>query len=584
MNKSFSGFVKYSCLLVLFFLFVFCTSGKNNEATVSLLNSCVFSHLVGFNVESKDVVIGENSCVYSIEKKTILQKANFSFCHWISVDSIQAESLVLNLDYKIQFADSLFLEIKAFNEFEEIIEEKKIDVNRKDSTRQCISVDLDIHSTNQLYVSICGNFPTAEKSIFSLYDFNFSYSPDKIKTEKSQSNIQMKGLLNPIQLSESNFSGFGSIKGWKSAKIIGIGETMHGSKDLAQSAYQTIQYLIEKENCKLVFIEYPMLVVAYWNEYVLGTDDIDINGEFEKYKYPSSNELIIFLQWMRKYNENASRPVMIAGMDVSFDLDAQKGYLYDIFNYLLDSAELKKEIIDRLMRLDLEPFFRYILENPKWRQILLKHNLHWHLSLLLEHELKITKSIKQKSVPVIFRDSIMYENMEFLIKNYLQEGEKAVVYAHLCHTNKQDFIYPVAFKPALGNYLNKKYGKSYFSIALLAGTGEFAGIYRAHTLPYPVANSIENLCLETNLTYFYSSLPPIKKLVPIRIIPTIFNENSCFSNHFFCLTQRFDAFLFKRESTFDKNNTWFSRKTNKYFMNILVKYLDNEQKLKSKIK
>lgn len=98
------------------------------------------------------------------------------------------------------------------------------------------------------------------------------------------------------------------------SRIVGVGDNVHGSASIVQLKNMVTQALIEQEGFTLIAIEDSPDVGEAVNRYIQGTSNAirtDINLMY------ANKDFMNFLNWLRDYNESATKKVRIFGVDVN---------------------------------------------------------------------------------------------------------------------------------------------------------------------------------------------------------------------------------------------------------------------------
>lgn len=151
----------------------------------------------------------------------------------------------------------------------------------------------------------------------------------------------------------------------KAARIIGIGESTHGTGDFTDLPRELLAYLAGECGYNTLIIESMVGEAAYLNDYVLGQrDDLDhiLTDINTTWRYRTT-QFIGLIGWIRAYNEtHTDHPIEIHGMEMQFmHADAQR-----VRDYLrLIGAEAEVPNIDRHL----------------WQQVTREQQLAWFTQL-----------------------------------------------------------------------------------------------------------------------------------------------------------------------------------------------------------
>jgi len=308
-------------------------------------------------------------------------------------------------------------------------------------------------------------------------------------------------------------------------KIIGLGESLHGSKTVAQSQIQIAKYLIENQQCRLILFEMSMYDFLNYNLFIQGKfDDNKINDIINELSISlyDPTTLVNFLLWLREYNLKNENKVVVGGLlDINYDrlMNPLFDYLYayydeytastiypvlkDVYDYHLLAALQKVNNSDRL---------KEIMGETEYTDLL--YALNMILKALYDENLQINndKSYQENqklALNALFaRDYSMWLVADRYISR-LSESEKAVIIAHDGHINKKTTLFPYFY--SMGSFLRDKYMENYAPIGIYVGGGSITSgnisdsIYTVIQLEHPVAGSIEEKCSKVHMPYFYYS-------------------------------------------------------------------------------
>ena len=118
-------------------------------------------------------------------------------------------------------------------------------------------------------------------------------------------------------------NGFDDLKAMKSlignARIVSLGECTHGSSEVFSMKHRMLEYLVKEKGFTIFSIEANMPEAYALNGYI-----IDGKGDPRKlmagmYFWTwNTQEVLDMIQWMKKYNETATKKIMFTGFDMQF--------------------------------------------------------------------------------------------------------------------------------------------------------------------------------------------------------------------------------------------------------------------------
>jgi len=267
------------------------------------------------------------------------------------------------------------------------------------------------------------------------------------------------------------------------ARIIGIGESTHGTADFTELPRELLSYLSAECGYNTLIIESMVGEVAYLNDYVLGKRDdldhilIDINTSW-RYRTIQFIELI---NWIRVYNEtHRDNPIEIHGMEMQIvHADAQRvGDYLQFVGSQTEVPDIGLHLWQQVTRDQQSEWFTQLQvilsefesNQESWASAH-GQDAYWtayhHAEVMQQFLLAIAQTREQRKHDL--RDIYMAENVEWIM---WQRGEesKALVWAHNSHI--ADGV-DNGIVDVLGHQLRKRFGDSYFAIASLFGTGSY---------------------------------------------------------------------------------------------------------------
>ena len=305
-------------------------------------------------------------------------------------------------------------------------------------------------------------------------------------------------------------------------KIIGIGESSHGSRTFNQQETEIIKYLIPK-GFNVIGLEMAITEGIKINDYIKGRrDDIEdiLNPGSDPNSYsfaynPDTKELFEYLRLFNKENNNK---ISVFGFDIDYK----------------DSLEYASKINFKLCE---DTIYNDYLKN-------FYDTCNSYYVNGLNH-----KRLYRK------RDEMMSLNISYIIDNF-DKDDKFVLIGHIGHLNKAKSKLPV---PSAGFFLSEIYGKQYMATGLFAGSGTFFTIHCAgfdskkiskdFSLSYPIGKSIEQLCLKFDKDSFY-----INDIEEIELLDKILYSRSTGSGY---MVMQFKPIDIRKELDI----IWFTRKS-----------------------
>lgn len=370
-------------------------------------------------------------------------------------------------------------------------------------------------------------------------------------------------------------------------KIIGLGESVHGSQNLWREKAGIVRKLFNK-NVKLICYEAPVDQCLNWDLYVRGIHPYSYRDViYEDVKSFADNEdLVRFLDKIRK--ENGTRKETDKIRVVGLDLRSEQSYFY---HYFLAHQELAKDrqsltpLILKMSDLSYNNLnYTVNLKQRPYQQLGTTasrsfSNLAGMLasdkklkSLMQEKDYGFLSDILQIEVPTredntywdFDRDLYMWRIFQKALLHYAPgENDRAVILAHslhLCRTGQERHsVSDLLRSRSLGSYIAENYPDDYWAISFHAGGGVIRTVeYKAldafnmetlegiGSLKQPVRGSFESAARDVSFDRFYCRSSDLgNDWYAFRMVSNKLDESQ-----FHTLSkERFDAYVYMDEST-----------------------------------
>jgi erythromycin esterase len=229
----------------------------------------------------------------------------------------------------------------------------------------------------------------------------------------------------------------------KEKEIIALGEVTHGTREVYAYKDRLIRYLVSNLNYKNIAFEADNTGLEILDNYINGK--IDSAAMSPNYKS--------LLKWLRAYNKtkNEQNKVHIYGLEIrEFNPAIDK-----ILGLYKDINQPDKEILLEIKNTQFDKISKKSLANFRIVCTRLPDNLHNKMLIQLidnYHNFIGTGKIG-------FRDEFMAENAIAIKES--TNNRKLIIWAHNGHVAKTSLY----SKPAMGEYLDKKYGDKYYVVA-----------------------------------------------------------------------------------------------------------------------
>jgi erythromycin esterase len=285
------------------------------------------------------------------------------------------------------------------------------------------------------------------------------------------------------------------------ARIIGLGEATHGTREFFRLKRRIIEHFVEEGDLRLITIEVNLPEAMALNEYVLHGEGDAREALAGTHLWVWRTETVLgFVEWLREFN--AGRPlddrVRVHGIDAQYTTGAVAyldAFLADADPELraelrtaLDAADDRGEINDQYVS-DHDPeSVGRVLDRLgaafDEREAAFATATSERGTVVAQRCLRVIEQVRQRRVAretegerasMIVRDEAMAENLAWALEH--EDADHAVVWAHdshVCRTvNVGARVEPA---PSLGSYLAERYGSDYCAIGFDVLEGSFRAI------------------------------------------------------------------------------------------------------------
>ena len=397
----------------------------------------------------------------------------------------------------------------------------------------------------------------------------------KNETAPKSNNTSLK-KSDVMVLNGVDFSKIASMQ----SRIMGIGETVHGSKTLGRMAFDIIKERIIKQGCNLVLHEYPLEYSFYVNRYIKNDPRFKLQ-DIERYMEGnlSSEHTIDFIKWLRAYNSAHNNRVSFWGIDIeSLDI-ASSVDLSEFVKTLCSKRETPEtdSIVKRLLNWETNEDDSLQLTKAdgavgKWltadeRQI---------LKLCLQ----LNKESSETYERLTNRDETMAKTAFALIDILASNGAKATIYGHFMHLN---YLVGGDMKElnnySAGHRMKAKYKDDYQAIALCTYEGRTLNcltdksIGAAQLVKAPEGSIEQTLqSMGHNMAYLPAERLNNTDVLTMRVLGNTNDNNQFF---YFVPKARVDGILFvSRSQPVEKSQEVLNRYLN-YVDATVRRYLEN---------
>lgn len=245
------------------------------------------------------------------------------------------------------------------------------------------------------------------------------------------------------------------------ARIVGLGEFTHGTKEIFSLKSKIIKLLVSRMDFRIIAIEANMADTYDINNYVLtgrGAAKALVNRLFVQERTP---EMLNLIEWIRKYNETAKGKVQFIGIDLQTINDAMvylKSFASTHDKILLEKLD---SISKHQYRKPIEGIYNYTINNIDAHKYAISPNeAAW---LKQSARILIQADGFWKVFSDRYRDSCMAENVAWILQQ--NPDEKMILWAHNLHIRNLDHF--------MGNLLKQRYKDAYLNIGFLGNSGTY---------------------------------------------------------------------------------------------------------------
>ena len=327
---------------------------------------------------------------------------------------------------------------------------------------------------------------------------------------------------NPFQISDSELSFLNEIG---DSRIIGLGESTHGTKEFFQIKHRVFQYLVENHGFSAFVFEMDMAEARIFNDWVQHRRDGSIrdlmidNMYFWTWRTLEVKDL---LEWMRNYNVGKALEDMIGfyGVDTQaerYNKDALLQIIYKLDRELGDAINSRTVDYGNLQSLYNENLtdslvakvraeIEYVKQQvkvllPEIEAELGKSEALWAERLVRNMEqVELVLYEGARHSRYYLRDLFMAENTSWFF-DLLGHDAKMVLWAHNAHLANNS-VYGGPWGGSQGNYLRSTYGDQYQIIGFSFAKGSFTAV---QTTPRQLrTNAITTEPIDGSLNWYFS--------------------------------------------------------------------------------
>ncbi|PSP38970.1 succinoglycan biosynthesis [Halobacteriales archaeon QH_7_65_31] len=285
------------------------------------------------------------------------------------------------------------------------------------------------------------------------------------------------------------------------ARIVGLGESTHGTREFHRLRHRLIRGLVERRGLRVVALEANLPETFAVNDYVLrGEGDPVALLDATNFWIYTTESMVALLDWLREFNEG--RPiddrVRFHGIDAQYTHGAV-ARLDDLLTAV--APELRGELASDLAAADDEGDTtdqHMSAHDPAATDRLLDRLTRafdaradaWRAETSEQRVtrvgrcLRVIAQVRRRRIAretdgvqasMVVRDEAMADNVAWLLRH--EDADRAVLLAHdshLCRTDNCGARTGPA--PALGSYLDERYGDDYHAVGVDFRGGSFRAI------------------------------------------------------------------------------------------------------------
>jgi erythromycin esterase len=333
----------------------------------------------------------------------------------------------------------------------------------------------------------------------------------------------------PLALTDNELSVLDQLR---YAKIIGLGEATHGTKEFFQMKHRVFQYLVENCGHKAFGFEADFGESIYFDNYITtGEGNLtELMRDRMHFWTWRTGEVRQLLEWMREYNTGkaAGDQIHYYGFDCQFTTyqpDMILEYLQRTLPALRETASPVLEEVKAISSSDYESMSEETYNDLKTQLESLQEQLISNKDLLITNsspgKYEINKQLLNTVIQAVIvryhaakgisgthsRDRFMAENAMW-IADFFGQDTKITLWAHNGHVAGNDSY---GGGGAMGYYLNGELGDFYRVIAFAFSKGGFTAVgrgqYGNYTGEMTHEITTDPLPGSINLLFYHASYP-----------------------------------------------------------------------------
>lgn len=298
----------------------------------------------------------------------------------------------------------------------------------------------------------------------------------------------------PIGADSAALARFGAIVG--DARVVGLGESTHGTREFFQMKHRLVRYLVEEEGFDLFAVEANQLAVRKLDAYVMGGPGTTRDAMRVMFRVWNTEEMLALIDWLREWNRtHPARPVHVIGYDMQdhqTPIDSLKAFAGRVEPALVPRIEsLTREYVaqrsyatpqvaesirarwgaqaDSLL---VEVYSRVVTWYGAARSAADSADLEWAVQA---GELYAQAARFNVALFSPERDSLMAADLDWALRT-LYPRSRAIVWAHDVHVSRGgDSVRSFNGGAQMGAHIAETFNYDYRAFSLLTSTGSYSG-------------------------------------------------------------------------------------------------------------
>ncbi len=258
------------------------------------------------------------------------------------------------------------------------------------------------------------------------------------------------------------------------ARIVGLGEATHGTREFFQMKHRVVRYLVERMGFTVFAIEANLPECRAINDYVVsgkGDPQEALNGIH--FWIWNTEEVLAMLEWMRAWNADPhhKRKVQFVGVDMQYTEAAAAS----VVAYVQRVAPAEAAQVATALQAEQASMRRAALPTlaARFTQMAKRWSKATGRAAYDEarQDLRVLEQEAAKAsaggIGGAERDRAMADNVDWLLAHQAK-GARMALWAHNGHIANDEVVFPV-----MGAHLRQRYGKGYVALGFAFGSGSF---------------------------------------------------------------------------------------------------------------